>query len=57
MCSGAVRWQTIEFAGAGVALGLRLVDALYVSARRAQPSGRRQVHAHGRPSAALVFRR
>lgn len=55
VCSGKVRWQTREFADHGEALGLELVDRLDRLGGRAQPAGRRQVHAHQRPSSMLVF--
>ena len=64
VCSGAVRWQTIEFVNhahepddEGVPItGLRLVDRFdMLGTSRPQPSGRAQHHAHGRPSTLLVF--
>lgn len=54
--SGKVRWQTFEFASFAGFYGLDLVDRFdMLGTSRAQPSGRRQVHAHGRPSTLLVF--
>lgn len=55
--SGAVRWQTREFADHAEAQGCRLVDALHVVGHRRQPSGRRQVHARRNYSTLLVLRR
>lgn len=57
VCSGAVRWQTDEFTAHTLALGFVKVDAfLLLGTARPQPmTGRRQKHAHGRPSALLVF--
>jgi hypothetical protein len=56
VCSGAVRWQTDEFTRHADALGCTKVDRLDRLGHRPQPGGRRQVHAHGRPSSLLVFR-
>jgi SAM-dependent methyltransferase len=56
VCSGAVRWQTDEFTRHAESLGLDKVDRLDRLGHRPQPAGRRQVHAHGRPSSLLVFR-
>lgn len=57
VCSGKVRWQTREFADfAERCRGLELVDRFdMLGTHRPQPEGRRQVHAHGRPSTLLVF--
>jgi hypothetical protein len=56
VCSGQVRWQTIELANLASRRGLRLVDRFdMVGGSRSQPSGRRQVHARGRGSTLLVF--
>lgn len=58
VCSGKVRWQTYEFTFHAYGLGLALVDRFdLLGTSRPQPSGRRQVHAHGRPSTLLVFQR
>lgn len=58
VCSGAVRWQDIEFANHAATVGLTLVDRFdMLGTSRPQPEGRRQVHAHGRPSTLLVFRK
>jgi hypothetical protein len=54
--SGRIRWQTRVFADQVEAHGLRLVDRFdLLGSCRPQPSGRRQVHAHCRPSSLLVF--
>lgn len=55
--SGAVQWQTRLFADRGETCGFRLVDMLHVSGARAQPEGRRQVHARRNYSTLLVLRR
>jgi len=58
VCSGKVRWQTFEFATYAGFHGLDLIDRFdLLGTSRPQPAGRRQVHAHGRPSTLLVFRR
>ncbi len=55
VCSGAVRWQTREFADYAESLGLRLVDRFDIESYRPQPDGRRQVHARRNTSTLLVF--
>jgi hypothetical protein len=56
VCSGKVRWQTIDFANHAHAVGLDLVDRFdYFGGYRPQPAGRNQVHARGRGSTLLVF--
>jgi SAM-dependent methyltransferase len=57
VCSGHVRWQTDEFTRHAESLGLVKIDRLDRLGHRPQPGGRRQVHAHGRPSTLLVFRK
>ena len=57
VCSGHVRWQTIEFAGHAVELGSRLVDQLHLPSYRPQPAGRRQIHARRNYSTLLVLRK
>lgn len=57
VCSGQVRWQTIEFANHAATLGLRLVDRFDLLGHRPQPAGRRQVHARRNYSSLLVFRK
>lgn len=57
VCSGQVRWQTHEFAGHAVALGSRLVDQLHLPSYRAQPAGRRQLHARRNYSTLLILRK
>jgi hypothetical protein len=51
-----VRWLTLDCADHARSVGLELVDRFdMLSGGRSQPPGRRQVHAHGRPSTLLVF--
>ena len=65
VCSGAVRWQDVEFANHGAEIGLVLVDRFDVlDTGRPQPARTRkdgkpsvQQHAYGRPSTLLVFRK
>lgn len=57
VCSGKVRWQTIEFTNHAVGLGSRLVDQLHLPSYRPQPAGRRQVHARRNYSTLLVLRK
>jgi len=58
VCSGEVRWQTIEFASHAATIGLELVDRfVMIGAARPQPPGRIQRRAYGRPSTLLVFRK
>lgn len=57
VCSGKVRWQTIDFTNHAVTLGFRLVDMLHLQSYRAQPEGRRQVHARRNYSTLLVLRK
>lgn len=64
-CSGAVRWQTIEFANHAASIGLILVDRLQMlGTGRPQPARTRkdgkpsvQQHAHSHPSTLLIFRK
>lgn len=56
VCSGAVRWQTRIFADHAESIGFRLVDRFDFPTYRAQPAGRRQVHARRNTSALLVLR-
>jgi hypothetical protein len=53
--SGRVHWQTRIFADHAESIGLRLVDQLHVQGYRAQPAGRRQVHARRDYSTLLVL--
>lgn len=53
--SGRVHWQTRIFADHAESIGLGLVDMLHVTSYRAQPPGRRQIHARRDYSTALVF--
>ena len=55
VCSGQVRWQTIDFANHAMSLGCRLVDRFDLLSYRPQPEGRRQVHARRNHSTLLVF--
>ncbi|HET7325986.1 MAG TPA: hypothetical protein VFJ14_01735 [Nocardioidaceae bacterium] len=57
--SGRVVWQTDRLTAAGAEAGLTKIDRLdLLGTARPQPmTGRRQRHAHGRPSSLLVFRR
>jgi ubiquinone/menaquinone biosynthesis C-methylase UbiE len=58
VCSGKVRFQTIDFTNHAHAVGLDLIDRFdYYGGYRAQPDGRRQVHARGRGSTLLIFER
>jgi hypothetical protein len=57
VCSGAVRWQTREFAAHAESVGCELVDMLHLQSYRAQPEGRRQVHARRNYSTLLVHRK
>lgn len=57
VCSGKVRWQTIEFTNHAVGLGSRLVDQLHLPSYRPQPAGRRQIHARRNYSTLLVLRK
>lgn len=58
VCSGAVRFQTDEFTRHAETVRLRKHDEFYfASDARPQPGGRKQVHAHGRPSMLLVFKK
>ena len=56
VCSGKMRWQTRDFADTAEKWGGRLKDSFdfYGTGGRAQPAGRRQKHAYGRPSTLLV---
>lgn len=56
VCSGAVRWQTHDFAELAGSRGAELVDGfIHLGAGRPQPAGRRQVHARRNYSTLLVF--
>jgi hypothetical protein len=58
VCSGQVRWQTDVLTARAVELGHRKVDRFdLLGGGRPQPNGRGQVHAYGRPSTLLVFRK
>lgn len=58
VCSGKVRWQTLDFSNHAYAVGLDLEDRFdYFGGYRPQPADRRQVHARGRGSTLLVFRK
>lgn len=57
VCSGQVRWQTIEFTNHATAQGLRLADMLHKLGGRPQPKKRRQVHAAHNYSTLLIFKK
>jgi hypothetical protein len=57
VCSGKVRWQTVEFTKHLAALRLGLVDRFDMLSYRPQPEGRRQVHARRNASTLLIFKR
>lgn len=57
VCSGKVRWQTFHFTMCAAGQGLGLVDRFDFLSYRAQPNGRRQVHARRNASTLLVFKR
>jgi hypothetical protein len=57
VCSGHVRWQTIEFTNHARWLGLGLVDSFLMLGGRPQPPGTRQVHARRNYSTLLVFQK
>jgi hypothetical protein len=57
VCSGKIRWQTIEFTEHAETCGLRLVDQLLLEGSRKQPEGRRQIHARRNYSSLLIFRK
>lgn len=57
VCSGKVRWQTHEFTNHAADVGLELVDRFDMLSYRAQPAGRRQVHARRNSSTLLVFQK
>lgn len=54
---GQVRWQTDMLTDLGDKLGLSKVDAFLMLGGRAQPDGRRQVHARRNYSTLLVFQK
>jgi hypothetical protein len=53
--SGDIKWQTDMMTDHGKTISLNKIDTLHVYGYRAQPKGRRQVHAHRDYSTALVF--
>jgi hypothetical protein len=55
VCSGKIRWQTHRFTDTAESCGLTLVDSFLMLGHRAQPDGRRQVHAYRNYSTLLVF--
>lgn len=57
VCSGKIRWQSIDIINVASAWGLGLVDRFEFLSYRPQPEGRRQVHAHRASSQLLVFQR
>lgn len=57
VCSGRIRWQTRILVDVAEAQGFRLVDQLHVLGGRAQPAGRRQVHARRNFSTLSILER
>ncbi len=57
VCSGKIRWQSIDFTRTAEECGLGLVDMFHFLSYRAQPADRRQVHARQNSSQLLVFKR
>jgi hypothetical protein len=59
VCSGRMHWQDLMMIDHGRTVGLELVDRFdLLGKHRPQPmEGRKQKHAHGRPSTLLVFRK
>lgn len=57
VCSGKVRWQTVDFTAHAETQGLGLVDRFDFLSYRPQPSGTRQVTARRNASTLLVFTR
>lgn len=57
VCSGQVRWQSIEFREVAEEQRFRLVDMMLLRSGRPQPAGRRQVHARRNYSTLLVMER
>lgn len=57
VASGKVHWQTILFANHAKECGLTLVDSLLFQSYRAQPKGRRQIHARRNYSTLLIFKK
>lgn len=57
VCSGKVRWQTIEFINHATKIGLDLEDMFLFMGGRKQPDGRKQVHARRNYSSLLVLRK
>jgi len=55
IAGGSQHWQTVAVHAQAAELGLDVVEELHVTAPVRQPLGRRQVHAHGRPSTLLVL--
>ena len=55
--SGRVQWQTRIFADYAETCDFHLIDMLHLVGSRAQPSGRRQVHARRNYSTMLVLER
>ncbi|HVC70106.1 MAG TPA: hypothetical protein VNC61_07565 [Acidimicrobiales bacterium] len=58
VCSGHVRWQTIEFSQHAMERGARLVDMFhFLNGPRPQPAGRHQVHARRNFSTLLILKK
>lgn len=57
VCSGKMRWQTLDFTATAEECGLGLVDRFDFLSYRAQPAGRSQKTARHNASQLLVFKR
>ena len=57
VCSGKVRWQTIEFSDTADRAGCVLIDMLHLPSYRAQPEGRTQQHARRNYSTLLIMQK
>lgn len=57
VCSGKIRWQTLDVIAAADQVGFGLVDRFDFLSYRPQPPDRRQVHARRQSSQLLVFKR
>lgn len=57
VASNKVHFQTHDFAALAEQHGCGLVDMLHLPSKRAQPTGRRQLHAHANYSTLLICRK
>jgi hypothetical protein len=57
VASGKVWWQSDMLTAVGAEVGLTKIDELLMPSYRAQPPGRRQIHARRNYSTLLVFRK